>query len=129
MAAPRHLVCPSSCPGGRFELLGGRVVVDSTGACLQHDDRVASFRCLLCGAVAFDLAAAEKLLRRQAPTEAEEELTCPSCGSVLLAPPGVDAAVEVQCPDCGAVFSPDEGRERLLGAHSRDEEEAGPDSA
>lgn len=118
----RHLVCPNSCPGGNFELLGGRVLVDSRGTCIRHEDRVASFRCALCGSVALDLAAAEQLLRREAPPPGEE-LTCPSCATVLLAPPGVEALEWVECPDCGSVFSPDEGRAHLLGSPGRREEE------
>jgi transcription elongation factor Elf1 len=116
MAGARHLVCPNSCPGGAFELLGGRVLVDSAGSCLRHETEVATFACAMCGAVAVDLAAAARALRRGAPAPLGEELTCPGCGVTLLAPSGVDAELELQCPDCGLVFAPDEGRARLLGS-------------
>lgn len=115
MAGARHLVCPNSCPGGAFELLGGRVLVDAAGHCLRHETEVATFACAMCGAVALDLAAAERDLRRPARVPREEELTCPGCGVTLLAPTGVEADHEVQCPDCGLVFSPEEGRAELLG--------------
>ena len=118
MAGARHHVCPNSCPGGAFELLGGRVLVDSAGHCLRHETEVATFTCAMCGAVAVDLAAAERALRRQAPAPLEEELTCPGCGVTLVAPSGVEADLELQCPDCGLVFAPDEGRARLLGSSS-----------
>ncbi len=116
MAGARHLVCPNSCPGGTFELLGGRVLVDPAGRCLRHETEVATFACAMCGAVAVDLAAAERDLRRGAPSPAQEELNCPGCGVTLLAPSGVEAELELQCPDCGLVFAPDEGRARLLGS-------------
>lgn len=124
MAVPRHLVCPNSCPGGTFELLGGRVLVDSAGRCLRHEVEVASFACALCGSVALDLAAAERALRRAVPAPLEEELTCPGCGVTLLAPTGVDAATDLQCPDCGLFFAPEEGRSRLLGSSTPPEEES-----
>ncbi len=125
MGAARHLVCPNSCPGGAFELLGGRVLVDSAGRCLRHETEVATFACAMCGAVAVDLAAAERALRRGAPPRLDEELTCPGCGVTLLAPSGVDAELELQCPDCGLVFAPDEGRARLLGSGTPEADDDG----
>ncbi|HVC39158.1 MAG TPA: hypothetical protein VNH20_04170 [Candidatus Dormibacteraeota bacterium] len=114
----RHLVCPSGCRGGRFEILGAPVFVDTSGRYLDHRDRQASFRCAECQAVAIDLAAAASARARDTGDPPPPTLRCPACGDTLLAPEERDEAVDLECPECGATFSWDEGRPSLLGTFS-----------
>ncbi|MGH7639595.1 MAG: hypothetical protein ACREN7_08055 [Candidatus Dormibacteria bacterium] len=111
----RHLVCPSGCPSQRFELVGGPVFVDSAGTYVSHDDRAASFRCGECQALAIDLVAAARAQAREGRYSAEATLTCPACGTSLLAPETGDESADLECPECAAMFSWDEGRASVLG--------------
>jgi predicted RNA-binding Zn-ribbon protein involved in translation (DUF1610 family) len=114
----RHLICPSGCRDGRFEILGGPVFVDSSGRYLSHQDRVATFRCAECQAVAIDLAAAASAAARDTRYAPAPTLRCPACGSSLLSPEDHDPGADLECPDCGAIFSWEEGSPSLLGNFS-----------
>jgi uncharacterized protein YbaR (Trm112 family) len=126
-AGRRHLVCPYGCQPGRFELLGGAVFVDSKGSYLSHEDKVASFRCDSCGAVAMDLAAAAAAQVREQHAAPTDTLTCPACSSTLLLPDDHNAAAQLECPDCGTLFSLEEGRPHLMGEFTENVEETDPD--
>lgn len=117
-AARRHLVCPSGCRGGRFEVLGAPVYVDESGRYLSHQDRGATFRCAECQAVAIDLAAAAKAMARETGYAASQTLRCPACGTELLPPEDHDPAADLECPACGHIFSWEEGSPSLLGQFS-----------
>jgi len=116
--ARRHLVCPSGCREGKFEILGAPVLVDSSGRYLSHQDKVATFRCAECQVVAIDLAAAASARARDTGYAPPPSLQCPACGSRLLAPEDHDPALDLECPECGAVFTWDEGSPSLLGSFS-----------
>ncbi|HEY6539007.1 MAG TPA: hypothetical protein VI138_08235 [Candidatus Dormibacteraeota bacterium] len=115
----RHLVCPSGCQGGRFEILGAPVFVDSTGRYLGHQDKVATFRCTECQSVAIDLAAAAAARARDAGDAPPPTLRCPACGASLLAPEDHDPGADLECPACAAIFSWEEGSPSLLGNFSQ----------
>jgi len=117
-SAKRQLVCPYGCQPARFELLGGAVFVDSSGAYLDHQDQLAAFRCATCGAVALDLVSAAAAMARESRYAPEVSLTCPGCGAVLLPPGDYDEGADMECPECGSVFSLEEGSSRLLGDSS-----------
>ena len=114
----RNLVCPSGCRGGRFEILGAPVLVDSRGSYLTHHDQVATFRCDECQAVAIDLAAAARAAARDTRYAPAPTLRCPACGATLLSPEDHEASADLECPDCGAIFSWEEGSPSLLGNFS-----------
>ncbi len=122
-AGRRHLVCPYGCQPGRFELIGGAVYVDSRGVYLSHEERLASFRCEVCGSVAIDLAAAAAARARDTGAAALASVICPSCQTRLLPPEDLDPASHLECPGCGAEFSFEEGSQHLLGSFSETEEE------
>ncbi|HVD02548.1 MAG TPA: hypothetical protein VNF75_00150 [Candidatus Dormibacteraeota bacterium] len=122
-AGKRHLVCPYGCQPGRFELIGGAVYVDSRGSYLSHEERLASFRCDSCGAVAVDLAAAAAARARDGSTAQEATLKCPACGARLLPPNDLEPTSQLECPGCATVFSVEEGSPHLLGDFSEDPEE------
>ncbi len=122
-AGRRHLVCPYGCQPGRFELIGGAVFVDPQGRYLSHEDRLASFRCEICGSVAIDLAAAAAARARDLGAAAMATVVCPSCQARLLPPDDPDPSSQLECPACGSVFSFEEGSEHLLGAFSEPEED------
>ncbi len=117
----RHLVCPSGCRGGRFEILGAPVLVDRTGRYLEHSDREATFRCAECQAVAVDLAAAASARARDSRDAQAFTLTCPGCGERLLPPADHDPGSDLECPGCGLIFSWEEGSRSLLGQYSEEE--------
>ena len=122
----RQLVCPHGCQPARFELLGGAVFVDARGSYLEHQDKLASFRCASCAAVALDLAAAAAAMARENRNAPAATLTCPACGVVLLPPDDYAAGAEMECPECGGVFSLEEGSPHLLGGFSEDPEGSEP---
>jgi uncharacterized protein YbaR (Trm112 family) len=123
-ASRRHLVCPSACRGGRFELLGAPVYVDESGRYLSHQDRGATFRCAECQAVAIDLAAAATAMSRETGYAPPNTLRCPACGADLLPPEDHDPAADLECPACSHTFSWEEGSPSLLGQFSE-----GPEAA
>lgn len=122
-AGARHLVCPSGCRSGRFELLGAPVFVDSTGRYLEHRDGEASFRCSECQAIAIDLAAVAGERARESRRATAFTLQCPGCGERLLPPADHDPSSELECPGCGIFFSFEEGSRSLLGQYSEEPEE------
>ncbi|MHB1526613.1 MAG: hypothetical protein ACYCZN_10085 [Candidatus Dormibacteria bacterium] len=126
-ASKRQLVCPYGCLPARFELLGGAVFVDARGSYLEHQDKVASFRCAGCGAVALDLAAAAAAMAREQRSAPATTVTCPACGVVLLPPDDYDAGAEMECPECEGVFSLEEGSPHLLGGFSEGPEGSEPE--
>lgn len=117
-ASRRHLVCPSGCRGGRFELLGAPVYVDDSGRYLSHQDRGTTFRCAECQAVAIDLAAAAQAMARETSYAPSQTLRCPACGADLLPPEDHDPAADLECPACAHIFSWEEGSPSLLGQFS-----------
>lgn len=123
-AGKRHLVCPYGCQPGRFELIGGAVFVDARGSYLSHEERLASFRCDLCGAVAVDLAAVAAARSRDGSVAQEATLTCPGCGDRLLPPTDLEPSAQLECPGCATQFSVEEGSTHLLGDFSDDPEES-----
>ena len=122
-AGRRNLVCPYGCQPGRFELLGGAVFVDPRGSYLSHEDRVASFRCDSCGAVAMDLAAAAAAQIREQVTAPTSSLVCPACGTKLLLPEDHDPGAQLECPSCATIFSLEEGRPHLMGEFTEEVDE------
>ncbi len=118
----RQLVCPSRCARQEFEMLGGLVRVDRTGACLGHSEAQTTFRCLECGAVAVDLVAAAQARLRDRGRPSAPWMECPACGARLLAPEQEELGTELLCPECQAQFAWDEGMPHLLGQSSDDEE-------
>ncbi|NNM98103.1 MAG: hypothetical protein HKL89_10960 [Candidatus Dormibacteraeota bacterium] len=122
--AKRQLVCPYGCRPARFELLGGAVFVDSSGSYLDHQDKLAAFRCASCGAVALDLASAAAAMARESRYAPDISITCPACGAVLLPPGDYEVGAEMECPECASVFSMEEGSPHLLGDFSADEDES-----
>ncbi len=123
-AGKRHLVCPNGCQPGRFELIGGAVYVDSRGIYLSHEQRLASFRCEVCGSVAIDLAAAATARARDGGVATPATVLCPACQTRLLPPDDLDPSSQLECPGCGSIFSFEEGSEHLLGTFSEVEAEA-----
>jgi predicted RNA-binding Zn-ribbon protein involved in translation (DUF1610 family) len=122
-AGKRHLVCPYGCQPQRFELIGGAVFVDQRGLYLNHEERLASFRCESCGAVAIDLADAAAARARESGSAGQITVTCPACGTRLLPPDELDPGAQLECPSCGAIFSFEEGSQHLLGSFSDGSEE------
>ncbi len=116
MAGPRQLVCPHGCRPDRFELIGGVVFVDATGACAGHRDRQATFRCAVCQGVAVDLHQAARAMRRERRGAEPEALRCPGCGAWLLAPEDDPLAAVLECPTCGMRFGREEGMPSLAGS-------------
>jgi hypothetical protein len=114
----RHLVCPSGCRAGQFEILGAPVLVDSSGRYLSHNDRVATFRCTECQSVAIDLAAAASAVARDSRYAPAPTLRCPTCSEILLTPEDHDPGADLECPNCGGIFSWEEGSPSLLGNFS-----------
>jgi predicted RNA-binding Zn-ribbon protein involved in translation (DUF1610 family) len=112
---------------GKFEILGAPVFVDSSGRYLNHQDKVATFRCAECQTVAIDLAAAASARARDTGYAPPPTLRCPACGSSLLSPEDHDPLLDLECPDCGAVFSWDEGSPSLLGSFSEPLPETDPE--
>ncbi|HUY97733.1 MAG TPA: hypothetical protein VMW47_08990 [Verrucomicrobiae bacterium] len=113
MAGARQLVCPHGCRPERFELVGGEVFVDRTGAYAGHRDGRATFRCEVCQMVAIDLRAAARAMRRQRTTVDPLALRCPGCGGWLLAPEEDPTAQLMECPSCGTRFDREEGTPSL----------------
>ena len=114
----RHLVCPSGCRGGRFELLGAAVFVDESGHYLEHRDGEAAFRCAECAAIAIDLAAAARARARDTGYAPPATLRCPACSASLRPPEDHEPGADLECPGCGAIFSWEEGSPSLLGNFS-----------
>ncbi len=96
----------------------GRCSSTSRGSYLEHQDKVASFRCAGCGAVALDLAAAATAMARERRSAPATTVTGPACGAVLLPPDDYDAGAEMECPEREGVFSLEEGSPHLLGGSS-----------
>jgi predicted RNA-binding Zn-ribbon protein involved in translation (DUF1610 family) len=112
---------------GKFEILGAPVFVDSGGRYLSHQDKVATFRCAECQAVAIDLAAAASARARDTGYAPTPSLRCPACTASLLAPEDHDPGAELECPGCGAIFSWEEGSPSLLGLFSEEPPEEDAD--
>lgn len=117
-----ELHCPNGCAEQRFEMIGGSVIVDSDGRCVEHRARRASFACATCGSVAVDLDAAKREMRAD-DREPLRTLTCPSCGIRMLPPADDPLAQLVECPACETRFGIEEGMPRLHGEPGPEDED------
>jgi DNA-directed RNA polymerase subunit RPC12/RpoP len=111
------LQCPTGCEDGVFELLNAEVLVDRSGAYLRHRPGGATYVCATCQAVAVDLAAVAREMRRETAVQ-PEGVHCPACGIELLLPEDEPLTEVLECPACETRFGVEESRRRLHGGSS-----------